>query len=166
MVGGGRATWGYVLGYVRGTEDFAGCAWIVKSNVKRVGPDRPSGCNWLKFSRAFASRLNCPDCAGGTKVNLIRSTGQYANYSKRFGLRDRLRTVPAGRCVEWRWVSKSGGAVMVKDRRHKNPDGSWVFVRRSALPDDLPGGLRGSCPNGWYRKTPKRLAKEAVQSPR
>lgn len=155
VVGRSRSSFGYVLGYVRGTDegpdDFAGCAWIAKANLVKVGRDRDAACDWLNYSRNFMSRINCRDCAGGTKVKLIRSAGQFANYSKRFGLKDRLRTVPAGRCVEWRWISKAGGAVMVKDRRFPNQFGSWVFIRRSALPEELPSGKAVACPTGNLR---------------
>lgn len=157
VVGTGRSTFGYVLGYVRDTKDFSGCAWIAKSNLIRVGNDRAAACDWLNYSRQFMSRINCRDCSGGTKVYLLRSTGEYANYSGRFGLRDRLRGANAGQCVEWRWVSKSGGAVMVKDRRFSHQNGSWVFVRRSALPKNLPTGKAVACPpSGRKQKNPKR----------
>ena len=154
VVARSRDTYGYIVGYVRGTKDYAGCAWLSRANLERVGPDRPSRCEWLRFSRRFASRMNCPNCGSGSKVHLIKEAVQYANYSKRFGLRDELRRVPAGRCVEWRWVSANGGAVMVKDRRFRNSEGSWVFVSRKSLPEDLPKGRNGSCQHGYHRTIP------------
>jgi hypothetical protein len=146
MVGRDKGTYGYVVGFLTGPGNFSQCAWIDRNNLRRVGAVRDSGCEWLRYSRKFISQINCQGCAGGTPVRLIRATGEYANYSARSGFRDGLRGAPKGRCVEWRWVSKRGSAVMVLDRTYNNGDAHWIFVRRSALPTRLPRGSQGICP--------------------
>lgn len=145
LVGKGKSVWGYTLGRVTGDNGLAVCAWIDSRNLRRVGRLRESGCEWLMFARHYFGVLNCRSCSGGTKVVTVRAGTAYANYSQRLGFRDPLRKVDKGACVEWRWISKDRQAVMVKDRRFKNNQGSWVFLPRYSLPAKLQSAAARSC---------------------
>ncbi len=125
------------------------CGWILG---ERVGtptlralsepkcPDE-AGLEITKYSTS----TNCPEaqkCVHGTEVFLTRPTVECANV--RFsrlgepqGCADALNTIPAGACVEWRYVTRparngSGQWVMIKDRARYDWNGSWVFVPRSS----------------------------------
>jgi len=153
-IGNGRPGWGmdaaypsrnphYIAGYVHG--GFKGCAWTAVANVARSqGPAKKVCSGFNPPIRSFASKLNCW-CAGGTAVLLTAPAREYANFRNGVGGYDYLRTVPARRCVEWRWVSIDKTMVMVKDRAVPNELGSWIFVPRSSLPLELPRGYARSC---------------------
>jgi hypothetical protein len=153
-IGNGRPGWGmdaaypsknphYIAGYVHG--GFKGCAWTAVTNVARTrGPEKKVCAGFNPRIRSFASKLNCW-CAGGTAVLLTAPAREYANFRNGVGGYDYLRTVPARRCVEWRWVSIDKTMVMVKDRAVANNLGSWIFVPRSSLPLKLPRGYARSC---------------------
>lgn len=153
-IGNGRPGWGidakipsknphYVAGYVHG--EFKGCAWTAVSNVARSrGPVRNVCSGFNPPIRSFASMINCW-CQGGTAIRLSAPAREFANFRNGVGGYDYLRTVPAQRCVEWRWVSLDRTMVMVKDRAVPNNLGSWIFVPRSSLPQKLPRGYARSC---------------------
>jgi len=160
-IGNAHAGWGidasyppknphYIAGYVRG--DFKGCAWTSVANVVRARGPVKKICSWYDPSiKSFASKLNCW-CSGGTAVLLTSPAREYANFRNRVGGYNYLRTVPAQRCVEWRWVSLDKTMVMVKDRAFANDRGSWVFIPRTSLPVKLPRGYPYSCTAGHRRK--------------
>ena len=136
--------YGYVAGFVRG--NFRGCAWTTTRNIVSGGGPAGSTCRGFDPPlKSFISRLNCMLCHGGTAVRLIHPADEFANFSPARGPTDHLRSVPAGHCVEWRWVSSDAEMVMVKDRAFPNNQGSWSFVPRSTLPIRLPSGYGSSC---------------------
>ena len=141
---GSPANFGYLSGFVRG--NFRACAWTSGRNVIRsTGADDSSCAKFDPPLKTFISKLNCLTCHGGTAVALVSATNEFANFSPGGGPTDRLRSVPAGHCVEWRWISVDRTMVMVKDRSFANNQGSWIFVPRSSLPTKLPWGYGASC---------------------
>lgn len=147
MDSSGRANFGYVSGWVRGS--FNGCAWTAGRNLIRSdGPPDRTCDGFNPPLKTFISRINCSGCKGGTAVRLESSTHEFANYSPERGARDRIRTVGRGHCVEWRWITLDSRMVMVKDRAYPNNRASWVFVPREALPQRLPEERQVSC---WVR---------------
>ena len=141
---------GYLLGFLYG--DFWGCAWTAQGNVSSKSGTPSDVCSsWISNSppiENFASLLNCLGCNGGTPVLMVGDSAEFANYSESAGPYDEIRTQLSGHCVEWRWISTDGSVAMVKDRSFADNLGSWIFVRRSALPADadLPSGSAGACP--------------------
>lgn len=135
---------GYTAGFVRGS--YQGCAWTATRNL--TGSLAPINSTCAKFNpyyKRFASRINCIMCSGGTPVRITTSTTEYANYRPGKWPLDPVRTVAAGTCVEWRWVSSDREMVMVKDRAWPNNEASWIFISRAALPERLPHGYKGRC---------------------
>lgn len=163
-IGNGRSGWpvdgperveyGYVNGFVGGS--FGRCAWTSRRNVRAGSGSRSPDCGGRTIApESFIARINCIRCSSGTAVRLVADAVEYANWSPDDGSRDPLRRVPAGRCVEWRWVGKGGRMAMVKDRTYPNNRGSWVFVPRSSLPHDLPTGYGSRCRSRVQFTSPK-----------
>ena len=147
---GSPANFGYLSGFVRG--NFRACAWTTGRNVVRSsGAENPICANFKPPLKSFISRLNCITCHGGTAVALSSAAEEFANFSAGGGPTDALRKVPAGHCVEWRWISLDRRMVMVKDRAFANNRGSWIFVPRSSLPAKLPSGYGSSCHSHQWR---------------
>jgi len=146
---GSPANFGYLSGFVRG--NFRACAWTTSHNVVRsTGAENSICANFNPPLKSFISKLNCITCHGGTAVALTSAAEEFANFSPGGGPTDALRKVPAGHCVEWRWVSVDQRMVMVKDRSFANNLGSWIFVPRSSLPAKLPSGFGSSC-RSWLK---------------
>jgi len=149
---GSPANFGYLSGFVRG--NFRACAWTSGRNVVRsTGAENPVCAHFNPPLKSFISKLNCLTCSGGTAVSLRSAAVEYANFSPGRGPTDALRRVPAGQCVEWRWVSVDRSMVMVKDRAFANNRGSWIFVPRASLPAKLPSGYGASCHSRLRRST-------------
>ncbi len=147
------------------TDPEGQCGWLLGQRVNKptlTGLDEPS-CP--KDDRPSITRYsvstNCPQgstCVHGTNVYLTKSAAECANLKFNdsgdpTGCTDTLNTIPAGTCVEWRYITKpalngSGQWVMIKDRARYDWNGSWLFIPRSSLGETLPNydaPGRGTC---------------------
>jgi len=123
------------------------CGWIRRSLAEDDPFSRSSSACEIDYEpniRNFSRRVNCRTlgCDHGTAILLEHPSPACANVfpapaGKTDGCNWSLRTIAAGTCVEWRYVTTDNQFVMVKDRRFDLWEGSWVFIRRSALEADF-----------------------------
>ncbi|HEV3002423.1 MAG TPA: PA14 domain-containing protein [Solirubrobacteraceae bacterium] len=138
----------YKVGLVLG--DYQHCGWINAAYLDPTEQREESNCttSFAPRDQNFAVGVNCSGCGGGTRVRLRAATPECAvvHPTPAEGRPDRCQRkirsitseqVARGYEVEWRYVTRGRKYVLVKDRHFNNPDGSWVFVHRSALPRRL-----------------------------
>lgn len=131
---------------------YQGCAWILANNINPAGGTPQVNCpqGWQLFPSQFGVGFNCTGCSAGKRVYLQAAATVYGNARPWINPAQPstyFRTLPAGKCVEWRYVALGGGWVMMKDRTIPDVHGSWGFVPRSSLPAVLPTGQE-TCPAG------------------
>jgi hypothetical protein len=126
-------------GYVYG--DFNGCGWIRADRDSQVGSDSSTACASPGRSPGeFGSAFNCPPgtCSDGTGV-AGTNCQLYANY--RPWSDSPAPTNPIGGAQSgtflWRYVTRDGRYVMVRDPDIVSGSGNWGFVARSCLPGTL-----------------------------
>ena len=132
----------YRMGWVA-SPNYTWCGWILAAELhNNGGGEKICGDGYTMPTSQFMAGVNCA-CDAGKRVFLTSSSEFYLNarpWMVPAQPNDYRRPLAAGRCVEWRYVTKDGNWVMVKDRKYPDQQGSWGFIRRSSLPSTLPTG--------------------------
>jgi len=142
-------TWKLGLAY----GNYEGCGWILAANVTYSGQTGSNQCqNWGQPSIYTFSNgvINCAPgtCNGPKKVYTTGYADMCLNVKPWYSYpipTNCIRTLPPNTCVEWRYESKTSEWVAIKLRSVADPDGSWGFIPRFALPSVMPTGQE-SCP--------------------
>lgn len=127
-------------GYIFG--DFNGCGWVRADRDTQVGEGSYTACGSPSRNAGdFGAAFNCRpgDCADGKAVTGTNCQ-LYANYrpwSSSAAPTNPIGSVQSGTFL-WRYVTKDGQYVMVRDPDIASGYGNWGFVRRSCLPATLP----------------------------
>jgi hypothetical protein len=159
---------GYILGNLE-SLDWR-CAWVGATLLEPAGrgnSDCEPDMRWLP--REFQHMNNCPKvmpagqtCKDGLRITLVRTSPACRDVGlRRNGKTGRckkltdpapgggrqVRTVQAGQCVKWRYLTKDKRFVMVADQRYGRGDAHWYFIKASALPSHRRWGKGvGNCP--------------------
>lgn len=134
-------------GYVYG--NYSGCGWIATTSlISNGGYPGDSACSSSSSVNrdvdTFATYANCQPgtCTDGSATTLAANCTEYGNYrpwSSSPGFVNPIRTFSAARTVLWRYITKSGSAVMVHDAGVGGAGyGNWVFVAKSCI-NSFPG---------------------------
>jgi hypothetical protein len=82
-------------------------------------------------------------------LTLIGASNRFLNVQALSGgggpFTDNQGQLPAGTCVEWRYVTLNGQWVLGKWRGADDNHGSWAFMERTSFPATLPTG-GAACP--------------------
>lgn len=127
-------------GYLFG--DYNGCGWIRADRNSQVGTGSYTACaspsrNVVEFGSVFNCRPG--ECADGTAVTGTNCQ-LYANYrpwSSTPAPTNPIGGLQSGTFL-WRYVTRDGRFVMVRDPDIATGSGNWGFVPRSCLPGVLP----------------------------
>jgi hypothetical protein len=132
----------YRMGYL--TERNM-CGWISENNLTNNNTTGSSACdaNWSLNVADFSTVINCDTCNGGWTTHLTGNTCYLRNiYPWYPGPYDTPPTMPvdftvcnpAGKTVQWRYISKNGLWVAISDSDYQQ---AWFFVPRVALPSNI-----------------------------
>lgn len=113
------------------------------------GPSTTTGCeaNFRARVPRFASILNCRGCNRGTRIQVLRPYPECLNVAPgpvdhqpttcRNSIDTRTADETVNRVtyvVEWRYVTRGGEFVLVRDTNIENPaNGVWVYMRKRAF---------------------------------
>lgn len=141
----------WFVGYLYGST-YQGCGWILAQDLKSKSGTPKVYCSsgWQLSESGFSNgQFNCSNgCGAGLKVDTTAAAQAYANVrpwevpNEPTGA---TWSVEKGACVEWRYVTKAGSYVMVKNPAKADSEDSWAFIPRSSLPSSLPTGGAGQC---------------------
>jgi hypothetical protein len=135
--------WGYLFG-----EDFDFCAWVNTNDVVGDGNVTDARCGspqqidtpmfMSKFSNGEHNSL-----AGDGSVTHMHYAGAGCMEHRGFGNVEPWRvpatpnnaigTVPDGKELRWRYVSRGGGWVLVRDPAPPANEPNWYFVQRGCV---------------------------------
>jgi hypothetical protein len=140
--GGAGYRWGYLFG-----EDFDRCAWINTNDVKDNGNQDPR-CGDAQqidtplFMSTFSNGEH-NSLAGDGSVTHMHYTGSGCSDTHGYGNVEPWRVpatpnndigeVPDGKELLWRYVSRGGGWVMVRDPAPPANQPNWYFVQRGCI---------------------------------
>jgi hypothetical protein len=125
--------------------NYKGCGWM--RDVWNVLTNLQPGTACQSPSRArstFMSWVNCNSpCGDGTSIQTVADCGVYGNVRPwgTTAYTDTLRGKYAGSTVKWRYLSKDGAWVMVRDTTVPQGQGNWGFMHRSCFPANMPGAI-------------------------
>lgn len=127
---------------------YTGCGWTKKIWLASSGGSGDTSC--ASPDREFATYAvlhNTNINTDGALVDNSAACNEYANarpWSTSAAPVDFLRQIPAhatyagDKRLKWRYTTRYGSLVMVRDRAVADGQGNWVFVPRSCLPGTLP----------------------------
>lgn len=132
--------WYYGFAY----GDYNDCGWILNNNLSNdhVTGNSYCGSSGTDFPTSQFTDGEISPCCGGTSVAVNQPCAEFANDLPRTGgdhPEDYTGVVvypPAH--VQWRYVTKAGGMVMVHDQAIPDRAGDWVFMWRGCFQVPLP----------------------------
>ncbi len=147
---GGKSGYAYGAYFV----NLGACAWVkVSEELSKSKSGNQGHCSGgIGFEYGtFYSQINSESAEDGYYVVNRTACEEFANvrpWSSETPTSSAIRTVPAYEkgtvsgvpALKWRYVTRNGKWVMVRDTRIEGGSGNWVFVPRSCLPATLPGG--------------------------
>ncbi|EST35798.1 hypothetical protein N566_17245, partial [Streptomycetaceae bacterium MP113-05] len=151
----GKQQAGYRWARVYG--DLNACLWIYSGAVAGTTPHDPS-CgdpSWMSVNEFTNGQIGGSESDGATVATVagagcatwdgahIRGYGNIRPWEVPAGASAPLNgQIALGQTVRWRYVSRDGDWVMIRDPRAGSTDGTglqgWYFIPRSCLPANLP----------------------------
>jgi hypothetical protein len=141
-------------------DEFGGCGYITRANVETLGGSSAPACGsgyphvedfgqYFNCSNALARQEQCSN-RDGTAVPNDEACHRYFNVRPWKDVTQPQTELPFLSAVpaknkkgtdrfKWRYVTRDGRYVLVKDTGRASGTGRWIFVNRSCLPDNLPG---------------------------
>jgi hypothetical protein len=128
---------GWAYGYVYG--EFQGCGWVDASYLHRINATVGKRCSTDPSVRdpspdRLFSDYSDPAHPNGRNYHTVAcaTPGAYGNYrggvfSNKYG------ELPANHAVDWRYATKDGAGVLVKDTSNGVGAPAWFFVRADCV---------------------------------
>src|ERR1700742_2128730 len=124
---------GWAYGYVYG--EFQGCGWVDAGYLHKINDTVGKRCSTDPSVRTptpdqLFSDYSDPDTPNGRNYHTVAcaTPGAYGNY--RGGtFANKYGDLPANHAVDWRYTTKDGNGVLVKDTSNGVGAPAWFFVR-------------------------------------